>query len=250
MITLILPYYFNAGMLAEQAKVINSYSPDVRRNLEVIVVDDCSAPDARAEKAIEDARIVFNIASFKVYRILTDLRWNWLQCRNIGAKEATGQWLFLTDIDHLVPPATMQYLHDNTVGNVFKSARFYTLDRVNYAPKIPWDKMEAYKPHPNTYFMAKKLYWKIGGYDEVFAGNYGTDGMYKRRCLDNARQVQLVNLAVARVDRSIIPDASTTPEMLDRKDNRAPGILEEIAAYKEEHKLPIQTLKLPWKRVI
>lgn len=250
MITLILPYYHNAGMLVEQANVINRYPAEIRQNLQVIVVDDCSAFDARAEKVIESGQAQFKVDSFKLYRILTDLRWNWLQCRNLGAKEADGEWLFLTDIDHIVPVETMQYLHDNTMGKVFKGDRFYTFDRVNYALKTPLEKMEKYKPHPNTYFMSKKLYWKIGGYDEVFAGNYGTDGMYRRRCLDEGRQVQLANMYVARVDRQIIPDASTLPNMLDRKDNRAPGILEEILEYKEQNKVPIQTLKLPWRRVI
>lgn len=250
LITLILPYYHNMGMLEKQCEVINSYPESVRANLELIVVDDCSAFNARAEKAIQDIGLKFNIASFKLYRILTDLRWNWLQCRNLGAKEADSDFLLLTDIDHLVLPATMAWLMSNANENYFKSNRFYTFDRVDYENNKPYDKLKRYKPHPNSYFMSKKLYWAIGGYDETFSGNYGTDGMYKRRCLEHASETILAGLHIARVPREVIPDASTLPTMLQRKEGRAPGILEEIAAYKEINNIGIQTLRLPWMRVV
>jgi len=41
-------------------------------------------------------------------------------------------------------------------------------------------------PHPNSWFMTKEMYWRVGGYDEALSGHYGTDGEYRRRCAATA----------------------------------------------------------------
>lgn len=239
-LTVIFPYYENAGMLKKQLEIFNAYPKDIRKRLELIVVDDGSGLGKRAEEAIQDLGLKWEGYSFRLYRILTDLRWNWLQARNLGAKEAGNDWLLLTDIDHIILNKTMVKIIETEFDNRY----FYTFPRVN------WVDNSEYKPHPNSYLMSKKLYWKIGGYDETFAGHYGTDGAYRRRCEENAEHAFLTGRPLARVDRQDIPDASTKPEVLDRKANRGPNDLEEIREYKNTHKIGIQILRMPWKRII
>ena len=43
----------------------------------------------------------------RLFRIREDRRWNWLAARNRGAHEAADGWLLMTDMDHVIPEATM-----------------------------------------------------------------------------------------------------------------------------------------------
>jgi len=235
-LTVIMPFYRNKGMLNKQIEVFNSYPQEVQKRLEFIVVDDCSPIGDRAE----EAKLKTGDYDFKLYRILTDLRWNWLQCRNLGAKEAAHDWILMTDIDHIIPEKTMIKI----MSTEFDGKSFYTFPRINWADN------GEYKPHPNSYLMPLKRFWKVGGYDETYAGHYGTDGMWRRRCEEVSSHVFLAGCPLARVDREDIPDASTKPEVLDRKDNRDPKALEDIRAYKEATGGGIITLRFPWKRII
>lgn len=235
-LTVIMPFYMNKGMLQKQIEIFNSYPKDIKKNIEFIVVDDASPIGERAE----ECKLNPKGFDFKLYRILTDLRWNWLQCRNLGAKEAKHDWILMTDIDHIIPEKTMTKI----MTTEFDHRSFYTFPRIN------WADGSEYKPHPNSYMMTKQRYWKIGGYDETYAGHYGTDGMWRRRCEEVASHVFLVGCPLARVDRQDIPDASTRPEVLDRKDNRDPKALDDIRAYKEATGIGITTLRFPWKRIL
>src|SRR5690349_12347856 len=97
--TLVLPFYMNQGMLQEQQARWAELDESIRQHLHVVVVDDAS-PHSPAKEVWDPPRL----ASARLYRCLQDVRWNWLFCRNLGVSEATTDWLFLTDIDHVVPP--------------------------------------------------------------------------------------------------------------------------------------------------
>lgn len=237
-ITVVFPYFENPGMLVEQFNVFNAYPLDVRQNLEMIVVDDCSPLGQRAEEAIEKYKLKHDGWDFQLFRILSKVKWNWLECRNIGAEMAMHDWLVLTDIDHVIPKLSIEQL----VRNDYDARSFHIFPRINYHDG------SNYKPHPNSYFMTKKLYWRVGGYDESFAGHYGTDGMWRRRCDEVASCVMLGNCPIARVDRSFIADASTTS--LARKEGRDPKALDEIREYKEANRIGLQRFRQPWKKII
>ncbi|MEN6621483.1 MAG: glycosyltransferase family A protein [Smithella sp.] len=237
-ITLINPYYQNPGMVLKQIERLNSFDKATRKNIEYIVVDDGSPIGQRAEEVLKKAKITVD---FKLFRIIPDMPWNWREARNIGAFYAKHEWLLLTDIDHM----TTQSFWDGVHSMELDPKKFYIPDRVQfYEPEKP---PRAYKRHPNSYLMAKKFYWDIGGYDEIFAGAYGSDGMYRRLCEAHG---QLVNLPypLELYSRDVIPDAST--RNLPRKDGRDPNALNDIREYKQEKMLNSQVFKLPFKRVL
>ena len=248
MITIINPYYDNPEMLIRQFRQWRSYSPEVLRCLKVIVVDDCS-PNYPAKNVLVGIRWgveKFNFQfRFSLYRIKVNVRWNWLVCRNLGAEEADkDSWLLLTDIDHLVPDDTMNYLWWGVENGKFNKKRFYLFARVD-APNLT-----PYKRHPNSYFMHRDLYWKIGGYDEEFSGHYGTDGMYRRRAVRVAGEGRPLDVPLIRYPREVIPDASTTE--FKRKEGRDPDILKNI---RREKKLAgriddIKVLTFPWEKLL
>jgi hypothetical protein len=214
-LTLIMPYYDNPAMLEEQQRQWSYYPEELRRRLHVIVIDDGSPrwpalPHVQASTLLPSA-----LASFRLYRTLVDVRWNWIFCRNLGASEATTEWIFMTDIDHVMPKKTLARLLDVVELSPRKA---YRMSRVD----MP--KLEPYKPHPNTWLMTRALFDKIGGYDERFSGFYGTDGEFRRRVEEGSEEIVILPQTMVRYPREVIADASTTTygrkEEQDRKNVR------------------------------
>lgn len=193
-LTLCLPYYMNAGMLREQCRRLRALPADLKQELAVIVVDDGS-PDGDAQG--EDIGCPLSI-----FKIGVDIRWNQDAARNIAAHQADSKWLLLTDIDHLVPSDTFARILERKLskGVVYRFSR-ETLEANG--------ETTPYKPHPNSWLMRCEMYERIGGYDERFAGYYGTDADFRNRVNANAEVVMLDEVLI-RVPRTVIPDASTT----------------------------------------
>jgi glycosyltransferase involved in cell wall biosynthesis len=190
-ISLCMAYYENRGMLVKQYEHIRNLPLDIRQHLEVVVCDDGSQENPAWVEPIG--------CDLQVYKIEVDIRWNQDAARNIACTHATKPWLLMTDMDHMVPMntfrAVMKRISDETCA--------YQFGRVS-APR-----MEPYKKHPNSYLMHKTLWEKTGGYDERFAGFYGTDSDFKHRVLRYATIVDLKE-PIIRVPREVVADASTT----------------------------------------
>lgn len=204
--SLVMPYYDNPGMLREQYASIRLLAPALRDLLGVVIVDDGSPNSPAFPEEIG--------CPLQIYRIKEDVRWNQDAARNIGVRHAENNWVLMTDIDHVVPPATWErlLLRDHDKNNV------YTFGRVS-APELA-----PYKPHPNTWFMTKEKFDECGGYDERFAGYYGTDGDFKDRVLAKALKVKAFKEAIVRIPRTFIPDASTTTYLRKQPEDK-PAII-------------------------
>lgn len=212
-LTLIMPYYDNPTMLEEQQRQWAKYPPELRARLHVILVDDGS-PRWPALPAVRQPVEALGLASFRLYRTLVDVRWNWLFCRNLGVSEATTDWIFMTDIDHTMPGKTFARLLEEKLD----PKKAYRMSRVDAPARTP------YKPHPNTWLMTRALFDKIGGYDERFSGFYGTDGEFRRRVEEGSSEIVILPHVMVRYPREVIADASTTTygrkEDQDRKNVR------------------------------
>ena len=167
-VTIVLPFY-QAHEFFERTQVPQwgLYPEALRRHLSAVIVDDGSPETMR----MPDDR-PFTIRG---YRIEQDVPWNWLAARNIGAHHAADGWILLTDMDHVVPETTARALvtgkHDPNVVYAF-SRREHT--------------GHAVAPHSASFFMTRKMFWSIGGYDERLSGVYGTDGLYRKRVASTA----------------------------------------------------------------
>ena len=105
LISLVFAYYENPEMLELQWREISRYPARVKKLLQVIVVDDGSPSHPAAEVARPPG-----LPQHAIFRLDRDVRWNQDAARNIGALEAQAPWLLLTDIDHVVPEATLTKL--------------------------------------------------------------------------------------------------------------------------------------------
>jgi hypothetical protein len=163
-VTLIYPYYNCDRFFHEtQIQTWNSESyRALRPFVSVIVVDDGSP-----RPAMLPSPEPFHM---RLFRIEVDVTWNWLAARNIGAHHAEDGWLVFTDMDHVIPAATLESIvygqHDPGI--------VYAFSRVEHTG-------ETIAPHSASFLMTRDMFWRIGGYDERFSGVYGTDGLYRRR---------------------------------------------------------------------
>jgi hypothetical protein len=228
-LTLIFPYYDNPVMLGIHfAEWTDKYSADIKKHVEVVIVDDCSAkaPALPVVKQWAD-KVGFPV---RLFYIKKKVMWNWQSARNIGAYEAADSWLFLSDMDmDLAAPDAEQVIR-LMKGRLLKEDAFYLFDRVK-APNG-----EGYKSHPNTYLMSRDLYWHVGGYDEEFAGIYGCDGSYRRLILRVASggHFHLHGINVTYYPRSYVPDSGVQDD--GRKETRD-AIKNKVALHKGAKKL-------------
>ena len=193
-VSIVFPYYDNPEMLRFQLGHFGNYSQEALDACEIVIVDDCS-PVFPARDVIRE----YDLPNIRLFRLGVDLPWNQDAARNIGAHEARGEYLLLTDIDHVVPESTLSELCD-----IEDNLSVYTLARkAHFSDKV-------IPSHVNSYFLSKALYWGIGGYDEDFWGTYGSDRLFRIRVLKSAPIKELPNSRLELVTRGSIPDAKNT----------------------------------------
>lgn len=171
-VTLIWPYYENPVFLASQLSRLAALPYWVRSCLKLIIADDGSPTHPAA-----DVLKGFSALPTRLFRIDVDVRWNWLAARNVAMHHAEG-WCALTDIDHVWPERTLNGLicDRHAPGTIYRLSRRESLARGG----------QVIHPHPNSFFIERETFWRVGGYDEALSGFYGSDGDWRRRCAATA----------------------------------------------------------------
>lgn len=243
MLSLVIPFYLNAGMLALQYAEWQRWSDKAKAQIEIVLVDDGSPQPAL------DVERPDGLPALSIYRVLEDRPWFQHGARNIGARVASAPWLLLTDMDHVLTAGAADALLKRLGRLDAKTA--YFLHRVEADTLRPTIGREGQpKPHPNSFVMTRELFWSVGGYDEDFCGVYGTDGLFKTRLFKMAVKGFLKHVHLVRYWRDVVSDASTTT--LPRKEGRKPGDKDAIWARKAaERRLDkVLTLSAPYERVL
>lgn len=241
-LTLGLAYYRNPAMLAHQFRVWAAYPADLKAQIAVMVVDDGSP-----EAAIDVPRPA-GLPTLTLGR-LADVHdpftppWRQDAARNRIAHEAQTPWLFLTDMDHVLPADSLRALLATIATGRDATYTFLRLDAPDFVPKR--DAAGHMHPHPNTYALTKARYWQAGGYDEDACGIYGTDGDFRRRLLEIAPIVHLADVPIVRYPRDVIPDASTR---VDRKAFKGTPEQQQRLAAKRSRGAPPAVLAIPYRQ--
>jgi hypothetical protein len=247
-LSFVLPFYQNPGMLAVQYDVWAGYPQAVKDAIEIVLVDDGSPADACAQAV----RRPGGLPALRIYRVLRDLPWHQHGARNLGASEAIGPWLFLTDMDHVLPADSAEALLGVIArAEVNDCFMFRRLDAPDLRPKL--DAQGRIHPHVNTFALRKDRYWQIGGYDEDCTG-YGTDGFFRQRLHSAVKVIHLPDVSVVRYPREVVPDASTRSGAMDPKAfrdaaRRTAQNLRILSDKRASGQKPT-TLAFPWERVL
>lgn len=256
-LSLVMPYYMNPRMLAWHLRVWrNEWSQALQEQVEIVIVDDGSPSEIAVDVITPDIVML----DLKLFRVLEDRPWHQHGARNLGAHVATGEWLLMTDMDHVVPASTLTEILRILPG--LTKNEVLTFGRVDAPATLTWKADHwteftrtrredgSLKPHVNSFVVRRDRYWKVGGYDEDLCGIYGTDGHFRGRlfCASNVER-HLDYAPLIRVDRSVIDDAST--RNVERK-TPGRGKLKQrvyVDKLKAGRAGQITTLNFPWEQV-
>lgn len=255
LLSIVMPYYRNPRMLVRQLSVWrHEWSAELLSQIEIILVDDGS-PDEKAEDVIRDMWDGQHGLPLRLYRVLEDKPWHQHGARNLGAHVATGRWLLMTDMDHVIPASTLSEVL--RLLPKMSKREVLTFGRVDAPPTLTWKSDHwtefqrtvrpdgSLKPHVNSFVVRRKVFWYIGAYDEDLCGIYGTDRHFRTRLFGAGVERHLEHAPLIRVDREVIPDASTRD--VERK---VPGRAE-LKKAATAGKAPgyTKTLAFPWEQV-
>lgn len=247
-LSLVMPYYRNPGMLATHYKLMSFWPRALVDSVEVIIVDDGSP-----EPALDVYRPP-GLPRLSIYRVGVDIPWHQHGARNLGAHVSHGDVLLLTDMDHVIPAATLLWVMQGAGGptspHPTRAVMFPRRDAPDLKMTVGKDGVTP-KPHPNTFAMPRNLWDAVGGYDEDFCEFYGTDSMFRKRLEARAPIVMAPDdMFIVRFPRDVIPDASTTT--LDRDKSRRyaeRAVVHERKVRAGRAGIPT-TLNFPWERVL
>lgn len=254
-------FYKNPGMLRRNLMVWrDEWSVNLKASIELILIDDCSpSPDTAAEvlgSMWGGDRT--GLPSLSLYRVTIDRPWGQHPARNLASHVAKGRWLFHTDQDHILPASTLSEVLRllPTLGN----NEVLTFGRVDAPATLTWKadhwpefertrrRDGSLKGHVNSFCVSRERYWNLRGYDEDFQG-YGTDSQFRRKLFGPGSTTHHLDHApLIRVDRNVIPDASTTTYSRETQRCNVRAVLARKAAEGRSGKTT--TLNFPWERVL
>jgi len=113
--------------------------------------------------------------------------WTEHKARNIGARNARGEYLLMIDIDYVVPKETIEKALRFTGQRMAIKRRFAVLDKdanikhdketlADWGLKDKWIRKGGVGGHRSQFLMKKELFWKMGGYNESLDGEWRRTG--------------------------------------------------------------------------
>lgn len=176
-------------MISLIISVLESYEPVEKylryidkepiEDFEFILVDDGSKPTIRSKLNYWPKNINFVITETNDFR-----HWTQPAGRNKGSRIANGDYVLMTDIDHVITSEAIEeckkFKGDKLV--FFRTWGIIENDEVNSEKQklieygLDERKLEETSVHPNTFLMKRAIFEDLlNGYDESFCGNYGGD---------------------------------------------------------------------------
>lgn len=154
-------------------------SLDLPQDTEIIILDDGSKPPLEVEVEPKN----FSLIQTNDFR-----PWSQPCARNFGAEHAKGEYLLMTDIDHILSREAIEAVRQ-FAGDKMMFPRHWAVltekGEICQDPDVLFDyglDKGLYEQrglhgghHANTFAMRSKIFEELGGYDESFCGKYGGD---------------------------------------------------------------------------
>jgi glycosyltransferase involved in cell wall biosynthesis len=170
-LSIVIPVYNSHGVFERQLK---HFSKMDLSDVEIIIADDNSNPPLESSLDV-----------VKIYNTNSQLAWTQGLGRNLGASKATGEYLLMTDIDHILTQKIIDCVRDFN-GDFMRFPRHFgildengelktdreSLTEYGIADKILKKEVLDTNIHRNTFAISRELFDLIGGYAESWC-TYG-----------------------------------------------------------------------------
>ncbi len=242
MISLIMPFYDNPEMLVRHYAEWSKWPGKLLAEYKFVIVDDGSPryPAASVKRP--------SGPDISIYRVKKDMPWHQHGARNLGAHVAPEGWLLLTDMDHMLERGIADSLvfHTRDADNI-NPEYAYMFARIDADTRLPTlhPISLAHKPHPNSFFMTRDLYWRVGGYDEDYCGIYGTDSLFRGRL---PHPIPRLDMPLVRYSRDVVADAST--RTLKRKEDDTRSFRRRKVQQRKAKDPTPKVLAFDWEQVV
>ena len=161
-LSVIIPYYEAPQML--QIHMDHLKARGIPNGVEYLFIDDGS----------QEYPITKPLPYGRTFRIKQNIAWNVAGSKNLGAHEANGKWLLLTDIDRIIPQEVFDVPIDPKHWYQFRDYMWWG------APRTKGEQTMVVAP--GTTLVQKDRFWEAGGHDESDVGYYGgTDHLLRKR---------------------------------------------------------------------
>jgi hypothetical protein len=185
-ITIALLYYARPSMLLHHLETLASYPLELQQQLTLLIIDDGSPIGLRATDYMDRSHFQTTLSvRIRIARVTRDIAWNIGGARNLAFYLVDTSKVLLLDLDMMIPVETMTEVLTSpswsTMNGTLELAHRFNRKRLNG---------KAQK-HPAVSVLDVASYWKSGGCDEDFVGQYGyTDVHFWHRWrLDPIRRV-------------------------------------------------------------
>jgi len=214
-------FYNHPRQVQDQITYWESLPPEFLSQVEFVLVDDYSeqSPTLRATKL-----------DLKAFRISTDISWNQSGARNLGAFNASGNWIIFFDIDQKFRLDAMQRILANITKFDDMTLHYLRSDNAfdaNIGNLLPF--------HSNTYLINLRKFKIYGMFDEDFAGHYGYEDLYmsylwgthggKRSVLNEVDFFEDLGFATANLDRDLNRNKLLQEQKIKAGTGNSTGIL-------------------------
>ena len=158
-LTLVYTFYNDFRRLNLQQEVWNNYTDDLKKKINIVLVDDCSKIPLHTKIEPTDLDIT-------VYRIKEDLKWNIPGAINLGITQAKTDWILNFASDCSIESDELTKLMDLKP----ETSTFYKMFRRRITNDISAAR-RRFEPHSEVFVHNKSNFLDMGGFDEDFTGS-------------------------------------------------------------------------------
>jgi len=170
-LSIIVPVYNSHRVVSRHIKHFKQMN--LPNDIEIIFMDDGSNPP------LKDYIGNIKCRNFYIYPTGDKRPWSQPCAKNLGVKISQGEYIFITDVDHILPKETIMEGYgfrgdkmefSRSFGVLSKNGEIYTdrdsLLKYGLTPRRYRHKENKTYRHTNTFVMRKKVFKEIGGYKE------------------------------------------------------------------------------------
>ncbi len=190
-VSIVIPVYNSHGVLRRQ--ILYFYRLHLPEDVEIIFMDDGSDPPLKS--------MAVNMRNINIYPTGDFRPWTQTAAKNLGVKIAEGEFVFITDIDHIITPGAIEAVRHFDGDKMVFPREFGIITSQGRISQTKEDLLEhgmreidyirkgvKHYVHTNTYCMRKSVFIAIGGYParlaemgihDIYDDNY-LYGRYRR----------------------------------------------------------------------